>query len=169
MEQDPQGPQSLQLPSITGAAVVVVVVVVVVVLVVVVVVLVDVVVVLIPNVTGSGGQQTSGKKPEKLQTDARRYLMASDAMGFLRRTSMLLHLLSPIHSPSFPSGVVHLFTSFSGGGPPKEICDETRGERRKIIKRLRLVMVTDYLDVTGDETKHCQLGFPALRNPKLLD
>ena len=114
-----------------------------------VVVLVDVVVVLIPNVTGSGGQHTSGRKPEKLQTDARRYLMASVAMGFLRRTRMLLHLLSPIHSPSFPSGVVHLLTSFSGGGPPKEICDETRGKRIQIIKRLRLIMVTDDLDVTG--------------------
>ena len=103
-----------------GGVVVVVVVGVVVVVVVVVVVLV-VAVVALPNVTGSGGQQTSGRKPEKLQTEALRYLMASVAIGFLRRTRMLLHLLSPIHSPSFPSGVVHLFSSFSGGGPPKEI------------------------------------------------
>ena len=108
-----------------------------------------VVVVALPNVTGSGGQQTSGRKPEKLQTEARRYLMASVAIGFLRRTRMLLHLLSPIHSPSFPSGVVHLFSSFSGGGSPKEICDETREKRRQIIRSFCLIMVTDGLDVTG--------------------
>ena len=136
----------------TGASVVlgvVVVVVVVVVLVVAVVVVVVVLVLVEPKVTGSGGQQTSGRKPENLHTDARRYLMASVAMGFLRRTRMLLHLLSPIHSPSFPSGVVHLFSSFSGGGPPKEICDETREKRRQIIKSFRLIMVTDGLYVTG--------------------
>lgn len=102
--------------------VVVVVVDVVVVVVVVVVEVVDVVVVgFVPKVTGSEGQHTSGKKPEKLHTEALKYLMTSVGIGFLSKTIMFLHFCSPMHSPSFPWGVVHLFSSSGKEGLPKLI------------------------------------------------
>jgi len=86
-----------------------------------------------PNVGISSGQQTSGRKPEKLQTEALKYLMTSVGMGFFRRTMMLLHCLRPMHSPVFPSGVVHVFFSEGCEPPPNDICERQREKRQEII------------------------------------